>query len=66
VRVITFPFGSLTLLSLAGVKKQAKKWAKQKSVKLPNGKVITRTQYDNHIKQVQTGRRKIKKIEKKT
>ena len=53
-------------MSLAGVKKQAKKWAKQKSVKLPNGKVVTRTQYDNHIKQVQTGRRKIKKIEKET
>ena len=53
-------------ISLAGVKKLAKNWAKQKSVKLPNGKVITRTQYGNHIKQVQTGRRKIKKIEKET
>ncbi len=53
-------------MSLAGIKKLAKNWAKQKSVKLPKGKVITRTQYDNHIKQVQTGRRKIKKIEKET
>ena len=53
-------------ISLAGVKKLAKNWAKQKSVKLPNGKVITRTQYDNHIKLVQTGRREVKKIEKET
>ena len=53
-------------MSLAGIKKLAKNWAKQKSVKLPKGKVITRTQYDNHIKLVQTGRREVKKIEKKT
>ena len=53
-------------MSLAGVKKLAKNWAKQKSVKLPTGKVITRPQYDNYMKQIQGGRRKIKKIEKDT
>ncbi len=53
-------------ISLAGVKKLAKNWTKQKSVKVPKGKVITRTQYDNFMKQVQSGRRKIKKIEKET
>jgi RNA polymerase primary sigma factor len=50
--------------SLAEVKKLAKNWAKQKSVKLPTGKVLTRVQYDNHMKMVQSGRRKVKKIEK--
>ncbi len=53
-------------ISLAGVKKLAKNWTKQKSVKVPKGKVVTRTQYDNFMKQVQSGRRKIKKIEKET
>ena len=53
-------------MSLSGVKKLAKNWTKQKSVKLPNRKVITRLQYDNFIKQIQGGRRKIKKIEKET
>ncbi|MEK9628214.1 MAG: RNA polymerase sigma factor RpoD [Nitrospinota bacterium] len=53
-------------MSLAGVKKLAKNWAKQKSVKLPTGKVVTRAQYDNFMKQIQGGRRKIKKIEKET
>ncbi len=53
-------------ISLAGVKKLAKNWIKQKSVKVPKGKVITRAQFDNFMKQVQTGRRKIKKIEKDT
>ena len=53
-------------ISLAGVKKLAKNWTKQKSVKVPKGKVVTRAQYDNFIKQVQSGRRKIKKIEKET
>ena len=53
-------------VSLAGVKKLAKNWTKQKSVKVPKGKVVTRTQYDNFMKQVQSGRRKIKKIEKET
>jgi len=50
--------------SLAEIKKMAKNWAKQKSVKLPTGKVLTRVQYDNHMKMVQGGRRKTKKIEK--
>ncbi len=53
-------------MSLAGVKKLAKNWTKQKSVKLPVGKVVTRAQYDAFIKQIQGGRRKIKKIEKDT
>ena len=53
-------------MSLSGVKKLAKNWTKQKSVKLPIGKVVTRIQYDNFMKQVQGGRRKIKKIEKET
>ena len=53
-------------MSLSGVKKLAKNWTKQKSVKLPIGKVVTRAQYDNYIKQIQGGRRKIKKIEKET
>ncbi len=53
-------------VTLAEVKKLAKNWAKQKSVKLPSGKVLTRVQYDNHLKSVQGGRRKIKKIEKET
>ncbi len=53
-------------MSLAGIKKLAKNWTKQKSVKIPAGKVVTRVQYDNFMKQVQGGRRKIKKIEKQT
>ena len=53
-------------MSLAGVKKLAKNWTKQKSVKLPIGKVVTRAQHDAFIKQIQGGRRKIKKIEKET
>ncbi len=52
--------------SLAEVKKLAKNWTKQKSVKVPKGKVITHIQFDNFIKQVQPGRRKIKKIEEET
>ncbi|UCD11914.1 MAG: sigma-70 family RNA polymerase sigma factor, partial [Nitrospinaceae bacterium] len=53
-------------ISLAEIKKLAKNWLKQKSVKIPSGRVITRTQYDNYMKMVQSGRRKIKKIEKST
>ncbi len=53
-------------MTLAGIKKLAKNWTKQKSVKLPIGKVVTRSQYDAFIKQIQGGRRKIKKIEKDT
>ncbi len=52
--------------TLADVKKCAKNWKSQKSVKLPSGKVVTRIQYDNYIKMVQGGRRKIRKIEKET
>jgi RNA polymerase primary sigma factor len=53
-------------MTLAEVKKQAKNWSKQKSVKLPRGKTVTRTQYDRYLSQFQPGRRKIKKIEKQT
>ena len=44
-------------MSLAGVKKLAKNWTKQKSVKLPIGKVVTRAQHDAFIKQIQGRRR---------
>ena len=53
-------------MALSGVKKLAKNWTKQKSVKLPAGKVITRTQYDNFMKKIQRGRRKVIKNEKET
>ncbi len=53
-------------LTLAEIKKLAKNWSKQKSVKIPSGKVVTRTQYDNYLKMVQSGRRKTRKIEKET
>jgi RNA polymerase primary sigma factor len=53
-------------MTLAEIRKQAKNWAKQKSVKLPRGKTITRTQYDRYLNQFQPGRRKVKKIEKQT
>jgi len=53
-------------MTLAEIRKQAKNWSKQKSVKLPRGKTITRTQYDRYLNQFQPGRRKIKKIEKET
>ncbi len=53
-------------MTLADVKKKAGNWTKQKSVKLPRGKTITKKQYDNYMKLVQPGRRKIKKIEAKT
>ncbi len=53
-------------MSLAEVKKLAKNWTKQKSVKLPSGKVVTKKQYDNHNKTVLSCRRKVRKIEKET
>jgi len=53
-------------MPLSEVKKLAKNWTKQKSVKLPKSKVVTRSQYDNHMKAVQACRRKIRKIEKET
>ncbi len=53
-------------MSLAEVKKLAKNWAKQKSVKLPTGKVVTKKQYDGYIKMAQACRRRVRKIEKET
>ncbi len=53
-------------ISLADIKKLANNWAKKKSVKIPSGKIVTRIQYDNHMKMAQSGRRKVKKIEKET
>ena len=53
-------------MSLADVKKLAKNWTKQKSVKLPNGKVVTKKQFDGYIKMAQACRRKVRKIEKET
>lgn len=53
-------------MSLADIKKLAKNWSKQKSVKVPSGKVVTKAQYDSHCKMVQVGRRKTKKIEEMT
>ena len=52
-------------MTLADVRKHAGNWNKQKSVKLPRGKTVTKQQYENHIKSVQPGRRKIKQIELK-
>ena len=53
-------------MSLAEVKKLAKNWTKQKSVKLPSGKVVTKKQYDGYVKMAQACRRKVRKIEKET
>ncbi|MDA0692457.1 MAG: RNA polymerase sigma factor RpoD [Nitrospinae bacterium] len=53
-------------VTLAEIKKLAKNWTNQKSVKITSGKVITKIQYDNHLKAMQSGRKKIKKIEKET
>ena len=53
-------------MTLTEVKKQAGNWTKQKSVKLPRGKTVTKKQYDNYMKLTQPGRRKIKKIEAET
>jgi RNA polymerase primary sigma factor len=53
-------------MSLADVKKLAKNWSKQKSVKLPSSKVITKKQFDGYIKMAQACRRKVRKIEKET
>ncbi|TDJ54008.1 MAG: RNA polymerase sigma factor RpoD [Nitrospina sp.] len=53
-------------MPLSEVKKLAKNWAQQKSVKLPKSKVVTKNQYDNHLKTVQACRRRIRKIEKET
>jgi RNA polymerase primary sigma factor len=52
-------------ITLADIKKRAGNWNKQKSVKLPRGKTVTKQQYENHLKAVQPGRRKTKQIELK-
>jgi len=53
-------------MSLADIKKLAKNWTKQKSVKLPKGKVVTKKQYDGFVKMAQACRRKVRKIENET
>jgi RNA polymerase primary sigma factor len=53
-------------MTLAEVKKLAGNWTKQKSVKLPRGKTITKKSYDSHLKEVQPGRKKIHAIEAET
>ena len=52
--------------TLADIKKKSGNWSKQKSLKLSRGKTVTKQQYENHIKSVQPGRRKIKQIEVQT
>ena len=37
-------------ITLADIKKRAGNWNKQKSVKLPRGKTVTKQQYENHLK----------------
>ena len=51
-------------MTLADIKKLAKNWTKQKSVKLPTGKVLTYKQFEIHNKMVLNTRRKVKKVEK--
>ena len=51
-------------MTLADIKKLAKNWTKQKSVKISAGKVMTKKQFDIHNKLVQSTRRKVKKVEK--
>ena len=53
-------------MSLADIKKLAKNWTKQKSVKLPKSKVVTKKQFDGYVKIAQACRRKVRKIEKET
>jgi RNA polymerase primary sigma factor len=53
-------------MTLADIKKLAKNWTSQKSVKLPGGKVVTKKQFDNYTKISLTCRRKVRKIEKET
>jgi len=53
-------------MSLADIKKLAKNWTKQKSVKLPKSKVVTKKQYDGYVKMAQACRRKVRKIENET
>ena len=52
-------------MKFADIKKQSGNWKKQKSVKLPRGGSITSKKYEECLKLVQPGRRKIKQIELK-
>jgi len=51
-------------MTLAEVKKLAKNWTKQKSVKIGPNKIMTKKQFDEHAKMIQSTRRKVKKVEK--
>jgi RNA polymerase primary sigma factor len=53
-------------MTLIDIKKNSGNWSKQKSLKLPRGKTVTKQQYENHLKTVQPGRKKIKQIEVQT
>ena len=53
-------------MSLADIKKLAKNWTKQKSVKLPGSKVVTKKQFDGYTKMAQACRRRVRKIENET
>ena len=53
-------------MPLSEIKKHAKNWSKQKSVKLPHGRVVTKKQYAEYQKLVQASRRRVKKIERDT
>ncbi|HIF02831.1 MAG TPA: sigma-70 family RNA polymerase sigma factor, partial [Nitrospinaceae bacterium] len=52
-------------MKFTDIKKQSGNWKKQKSVKLPRGGSITSKKYEECLKLVQPGRRKIKQIELK-
>ena len=52
-------------MKFADIKKHSGNWKKLKSVKLPRGGSITRKKYEECLKLVQPGRRKIKQIELK-
>ena len=52
-------------MKFADIKKHSGNWKKLKSVKLPRGGSITSKKYEECLKRVQPGRRKIKQIELK-
>ena len=52
-------------MKFSEIKKQSGNWKKQKSVKLPRGGSLTSKKYEECLKLVQPGRRKIKQIELK-
>ena len=52
-------------MKFADIKKHSGNWKKLKSVKLPRGVIITSKKYEECLKLVQPGRRKIKQIELK-